>query len=252
MNSVDPDYEAIAAWFALQSDAVKTHSQIVDADLVGQPYMLHIDKNTPQVFTPMMPRSADKREDNTVGRVTVAPTLLGCYIGYNRANNDFWDGSKKDPEKEDNYRGGYDICLLPFQHCLKVDNTLVPDASISDEHWLVGYSEGTRAYQPEHVGKMFLTKVAAEAISGDRPTISITMFIEVVREQGFKFSPSIHLDKGHWKADVLWNHTTMPNVSKEGNFTVTRIDEDTYQKSKNYHAALLSYAVPPAPAFSRW
>ena len=116
MTSVNPDYEAIAEFMALQSDMVKTHSQIVDVDLVGQPYMLHIDKNTPKVFTPMMPRSADQREDNTTARITVAPTLIGCYIGYNRAHNDFLDGSKADPDSKDNYRGGYEICLLPFSH----------------------------------------------------------------------------------------------------------------------------------------
>lgn len=257
MTSVNPDYEAIAEFMALQSDSVRTNSQIVDADLVGQPYMLHIDKNTPKVFTPMMPRSADPREDNTIARITVAPTLIGCYIGYQRGHDNFLEGSKKDPEDTDSFRGGYEICLLPFQHCLKVNNTLVPDASLSGEHWLVGYTEETREYKPEHVGKVFVSKITQKAVSGDAPATFLTIYIEVKREQGFKFSPNIHMTPGYWKATVLWNAGEWPNCEKEGNFDVKHVSQEEYESAKHLSAAMLSMEsqqalMKKAPAFTRW
>lgn len=255
MESLNPDYEAMAEYFALQSDAVKTHSQIVDNDLVGQDYMLHIDMNTPKVFTPMMPRTADPREDNTTARVTVAPTLLGCYIGYNRAHQDFGKGSAPEQGDEDPYRGGYDICLLPFQHCLKIDDTLVPDATASGEHWLVGYNEATREYQPEHVGKVFVSKITQQAVSGEKPATLVTMYIQVVREAGFKFSPKVHLSKGYWKVQITWKNASLPRVDKEEAFEVNTISEEEWLETKKYSAALLSYRekiAGKAPSFYRW
>ena len=255
MQSVNPDYEAMAAFFALQSDLVKTHSQIVDVDLVGQSYMLHIDKNTPAVFTPMMPRSADHREDNTTARITVAPTLIGCFIGYNRAHQDFTEGSGAQDEG-DAYRGGYEICTLDFEHCLKVDNALVPDATASGEHWLVGYTEATRQYQPTPVGKVFVSKIAQKAVSGGRPNSFVTLYIEVKRKQGFKFSQNIHLDEGYWKAEVLWKDSALPQVDAEEDFVVKPISQADYEQAKKFSAALLSHETPKpvgkTPAFFGW
>lgn len=256
MESLNPDYEAMAKFLALQSDNVKTHSQIVDTDLVGQDYMLHIDKNTPSIFTPMMPRSADKREDNTVSRITVAPTLVGCYIGYNRAHDDFAAGSVQKGQN-DPYRGGYEICTLPFDHCLKPDDTLVPDASQSQEHWLVGYTEQTRQYQPEKVGKVFLTRVAQKAVSGQRPSTLVTMFIEVTREAGFKFSPNIHLMKGYHKAELHWDTVKLPSAVDQEHFHVRECHPGEYQEAKGLTAAFLSrhtakVPVGRVPAFTGW
>lgn len=256
MESLNPDYEAMKEFMALQSDNVKTHAEIVDTDLVGQEYMLHIDKNTPPVFTPMMPRSADKREDNTTARITVAPTLMGCYIGYNRAHDDFASGSVQKGEN-DPFRGGYEICTLPFQHCLKVDNTLVPDAQQSGEHWLVGYTEQTREYKPEKVGKVFVTRIAQKAVSGEKPTTLITMFIEVTREAGFKFSPHIHLNKGYHRAEVVWENAKLPSVMNEEHFVVRECHAGEYQEAKGLTAAFLARHVAKVPvgripAFSRW
>ncbi len=254
MDSVNPDYEAIAAWFALQSDNVQKNAAIVDADVVGQPFMLHIDKNTPEVFTPRMPPSADSREDGTCPRITVSPSLWACYVGYNRAHQDYLKGSGNPDKADDAFRGGSEICEQPFTHCLKVNKHLVPDAEKSQEHWLVAYTDETREYKPTHVGKVFVSRMISEARSGEKPTVQVTLYIQVEKKEGFKFSATQHLDWGWWKATCVWGKLDLPYSDREGGIQLEQIDEKQWVAAKNQSAALLSHVEPVGrkPAWAGW
>lgn len=249
------DYEAIAEWFALQSKKVRLNAKITDCGILGQNYMLHIDKNVPPKFIPMMPRSAAKTEDNTTPRVTVAPTLIGCYLGYARGDADFGVGSSPAVNKKDGYRGGYVISMLPFKHCLVPGSRLVYDAERSGEHWLVPYAKDSLEYPSSEVGKIFMTQIVQDAVSSAGPAISLTFYIEVTKPDGIPFSPSIHLPCGCHKAEVVWASESEQDCTKEQNFTVTKVSKEEFDRVKGRAASMLSHsdtALPPPPAFARW
>lgn len=246
------DYEDIRNWMELQSNEVKDNCVIVDSESMQQDYMLHIDKVMPDVFIPMMPRSAGKTENNTVARITVAPTLIGCIIGYARVEEDFLDGSDKEVRKQTDFKGGYEICTLSFKHAIKPSEKMVFDSSRSGEHWLVNYNEATREYVPEKIGKVFVSKVSYLARANKVPKPQFEIYIEVEKETGILFSPSITIKKGYHVAIVSFDRKSHPGSSnEEDNFTVVEIDKAQYDKAKRLSASLLSH-VENKPHYLKW
>ncbi|MDD2879743.1 MAG: hypothetical protein PHQ58_04855 [Rhodoferax sp.] len=246
------DYEDIRNWMALQSNEVKDNCVIVDSESMQQDYMLHIDKEMPKVFIPMMPRSAALTENNTVARITVAPTLIGCFIGYSRAEDDFMEGSHKNVIKAINFKGGYDICILPFRHAIQPSPKMVYDSKRSGEHWLVNYNEQTREYVPEKIGKLFVSKVSYLARTGNMPKPEFEIYIEVDKAEGILLSPSIHLKKGYHIATISFERKkNVGSSNEEDNFSVVEIDKESYDKVKRLSASLLSHAENK-PQYLKW
>lgn len=251
-NDTDSDKEDFYQWFSIQSKKVQTNARIVSAEEIDQDYMLHIDKKTPTKFVPMMPRSAAKNEDNTAARITVAPNLIGCLIGYARSEDDFLEGTDKLSIKHTEFRGGYDICELNFKHCLYPNEKLVFDSPRSQEHWLVSYNKSTLEYKPTKIGKMFVSKITYESRSGKPPVPTFELFIECHKEDGIKFSPNIHLHKGFYKATVIFDRVVHPgSVDEEDSFKVEAISASEYNKAKQLSAAMLSHQ-DKVPKYLNW
>lgn len=248
----DTDREDFYQWFSTQSKEVQANSKIVSAGEVGQDYMLHIDKQTPAKFIPMLSRRAGKTENNTVPRITVSPTLVGCLIGYAAAENDTINGTLKEENNETKFRGGYDICELRFKHCLCPNSKLVYDASRSQEHWFVSYNKQTQEYAPVKIGKMFASKLTYEPVSGGMPAVTFEMYVEVHKEEGIKLSPNIHLDKGFYCAIIKFENKEHPgSVSEEHLFKVNSISAGEYNKAKQLSAAMLSHQ-DKVPKYLNW
>lgn len=246
------DYEEIQKWISLQSKEVRDNSLIVDCVNLKQNFMLHIDKETPKVFVPMMPRSASLTENNTAARITVAPNLVGCFIGYARAETDFLAGSASDVIKSTQFKGGYSICSLPFTHAIFPAPKLVYDSKRSNEHWLVTYNQQTLEYVPEKIGKLFVSKVTYLAETGKLPSPEFEIYIEVNKPSGILFSPSIHLKAGYHKTVVSFERKKHPgSTNEEDNFEVTEISKQEYDKVKKLSAAMLS-RDDTAPHFLKW
>jgi hypothetical protein len=111
--------KSIQDFIGLQCRGVRDNVNIVTSDQLGRNYMLRIDKKLPDVFYPNMPKSADPRENDSCPRITCAPTLLGCMIGYFRMESDITAGSLPDESGYHAFFGGYYISKLPFDACLK-------------------------------------------------------------------------------------------------------------------------------------
>jgi hypothetical protein len=248
----DSDDEDFYKWFSTQSKETQSNSRIVSADELGQDYMLHIDKQTPVTFVPMLPRSAAKSENNTTARITVAPSLIGCLIGYARAESDLMDGTRKSSIENTGFRGGYDICELPFKYCLFPNDKLVFDAARSQEHWLVSYNKETLEYAPTKIGKMFVSKITYVAITDNLPKPTFEIYIEIHKEPGIKFSPNIYLNKGFHKAIVSFERLEHSgSIDEEKNFALTSIDSIEYNKHKQLSAAMLSESNK-VPKYLNW
>lgn len=236
-------------WFTVQSKRAQSNSAIVTPELLGQDYMLHIDKNTPSKFIPMMPRSAGSSEDNTVARVTVAPTLIGCIMGYARAEYDFQHQGQQDAKSKDKYRGGYEICELKFTYCLKPNEKLVYDAVVTGEHWLVCYNKNTMAYIPTKVGEMFIKSINYENVGDKYPRADITFYVSIIKEDGFMLTSDIKLDKGQYT--VTYSEKDMKEDGTFDKVTYSNITVGEYNTAKSLCASLLQY-TDGAPKYSAW
>lgn len=251
-DTLDADKEDFYRWFSIQSKRVQANSKIVSVDQLGQDYMLHMDKQMPGKFIPMLSRRAGGSEDNTTPRVTVAPNLIGCWIGYASAEDDILKGTDKEDFDYTKFKGGYEICELKFKHCLYPNKKLVYDSERSQEHWLVSYNKETLEYKPKKIGKVFASRVTYNATSGQLPEATFELYIEVQKEGGIKFSPKIHLDKGFHRAFVTFDNKENPgSVKEEDRFKVEAIGIGEYKKHKQLSAALLSHS-DKVPKYLNW
>lgn len=251
MNEVQ-GFEDIKKFLSLQSKAVQENCLIVDPDTMGAPYSLHIDKNTPAVFVPRMPTSAMDSENDSCPRVTVACTLLGCYIGYFRGEDDIAKGSKRYEGDTDHYRGGYVISKLAFDYALKPNENMVPDALRSEELWLVPYDQKHSEYKPVVLGKAFVSFVGYSPVSGEKPIIDITMWVEVQATEGMLLTKKILLGAGYHKVSVQWDGIHTRDINDDHNVIVASVDVDTYQQAKNLHAAMLEHDIAKRPSYLSW
>jgi hypothetical protein len=242
MTEENKDLGLFMDWFSLQSKAVQKNATIVSADELGQNYMLHIDKNTPKVFIPMMPKSAAGSENATVARITVAPHIQGCITGYARVENDFLDSGIKKVSK-DPFRGGYDICILEFEHCLKPNANLVYDAKRSQEHWLVSYRPDLIQYKPKKIGKFFVKELTFKRESSEKIAESYLQgYLEHNYAPGIYYTPTTLINAGYhrlsWKIEDPHINNRLENFS---NFSVVQCTKEEYEREKSLTAALLSY-----------
>jgi hypothetical protein len=257
-QELEEDYREILDWFLIQSKNFQKNAKILSAKQHGQNFMLHIDKNTPKVFLPQMPRSASWKEDNTVGRVTVAPTLAGCGHGYARVESDFMDGTNPefvDPGtgRKDPYRGGYDICAIEFEHCIAPNGSLVFDEPRTNERWLVTYNKKTMQYKPVKIGKLFFTSALLQAAkSGDKvqmPGFNMSGYLWHEKAEGIYLVEGKLLPPGHYKVNMHWDEPGEYKSENPSNHTFVKISAGEFEKNKNLHAALLSES---APKFMSW
>ena len=240
MESFEQNQSDIANWLSMQSRRVQAESVIVNSEDLGQNFMLHIDKKSPKVFIPQMPRRASDSENNTTARVTVAPTLLGCLIAYASADTEFRMGSSKQMARDYNFRGGYEINEIEFTHCIRPSSKLVYDADDTQEHWLVNFNKDNIHYKNRFIGKVFISSIASQAVSGDSPKTVLTLYIEHQKPEGIRFSPKIHLKPGYYKAVLSFENDYARDMNNEKDFKVKQINENEYNEVKGLSASMLS------------
>lgn len=191
-------------------------------------------------FTPGVTRRTGNRENRSVPRVSTAPTLLGCFIGYCAARGDFMFNSTK---ADKTYHHGWYLYRIPFEFALKPEPKLLYDQLNSDEHWLVTASEDTREYKADIVAKCFYGQITFKARTGKSPTPVTTMYVQVF-DESVPFGQTTVLTKGCWRIEGPdpSNHVEFWKDDEE--YTVTNIDQGEWVKVKKISADLLSYAPP--------
>lgn len=234
--------EEIIDWLLLQNKKAKDNLVIKSGQEVGSLY--HIDKNKPTKFFPQMPRSAAASEDNTIARVTVAETLIGCLMGYARIERDF-HYRKEYSKGKDPFKGGYVISEIDYQYCGIPNTKLVYDAELTGEKWLFTYSKETLQFIPREIGKVFVTKLEYIGNS-DYPTLNVTCYVDIQKETGMLLTSDLKLAHGYWKIQFSEFGKHAFNTSK--NLVVKKVSASEYEDAKKLNAALLSNA----PIFVNW
>lgn len=253
---IDIDFDDMKAFLALQSKEVQGNCTIVTPATMGCAHALHIDKITPAVFVPRMPKSAADTENDSCARVTVAGTLLGCYIGYYRGESDFIRGPVRTNENGEGFLGGYSISRLKFDHALKPNQHLVFDAERSEELWLVAYNQQNSQYVPEQIGKMFVTHVSYSKGSGDAPKCTVRFCVENNDSLGMWLTKDKLLEVGFWEIEATWDNIQARTIElADCHLSIAKLDKDSYERSKTLTAAFLSRhadALPTKPDFLNW
>lgn len=232
-------YQDVLDWFLIQSKAVQRNSKIVSREDSGYATMLHIDKNMPKLFVPRMPRSAVDSENDTTARITVAPTLLGCFLAYQRGVNDFFTGSRPD-KTNDQFRGGYDICELDFDFYIEPNEKLVHDAPSTGEKWLVSYDKKTLQYKPSKIGKIFVSQVTAIAQSGRVPKLKMVVYAWHESSRDMLLTENVPLSAGYYRLEFDMSHAYHVDVEQIENLNHVAITQGEWNSVKGYSAALLS------------
>lgn len=253
---IDIDFDDMKNFLELQSNEVQSNCTIVTPETMGCTHALHIDKTTPNVFVPRMPKSASSEENDSCARVTVAGTLLGCYIGYYRGEADFIRGVTKSNDDVEGFLGGYSICRLDFNHALKPNQSLVFDAERSEELWLVAYNQQNVKYVPKIIGKMFVTHLEYSKGSGVAPKCAIKFCVENNDSLGMWLTRDKLLDVGYWAIEATWDNIQARTIElADCHLGITKLDKDSYERSKSLTAAFLSRhadALPSKPEYLSW
>lgn len=248
----------IENWFQMQAKEVQKNSRIVSKEEVGT-VMLHIDKNMPKNFIPRFPASAGDTENRTCSRITVAPTILGCCIGYSRIEIDFMDGPNKKISK-DPYRAGYDLSVIDYSFAIEPNKKLVFDQLRSEEHWLVSYNKETVTYKPLLIGKLFFTQLVYNAAkTSDKiqmPCATMKGYLYHEYQDGIMFKKDCKIMPGYYEIELFFEDPGNYDIyEKNENHRILPISKGKYEEAKNTHASMLSfhqYAELKKLKFSNW
>lgn len=222
---------------------VKKNTKILTPENSGQSNMYHIAKTKMKQLVPNISRRANMKEDNTVARIHVAPTLLGCFIGYAAIKNDADSQPPMSPSEKDKtnpWFGGYYLYTIPFDYALKPNRKLVPDADVSDECWLISYNKDTSVYTPISINKIVFTYMESHAESRGRYISHIYYMVEV-GEFGLHITDGQFLEKGYYKFRFTDSFTLYPKPNLYNTIDeVEPISASEFTNAKRTHTTLLS------------
>ena len=224
-------------FLSLLPDKVKKGTKIVTSEQLGMKHLLHISTNGKiKEFTPFITQRSANNEDRTVPRISTAPTLLGCLIGYCAATTDF----QYPLDENRSYKGGWYIYGIPFEKAIKPAANLLWDQRYSDEHWLVTYNEDTRHYKPVILGKVFYKEIVSVARTGKMPFKKVTMLVEVNSDEPLKFGANVSLTKGYWEITGDEPSNNVESWKHDKEYAVKEISKAEYSGIKKLSADMLS------------
>ncbi|MDD2819129.1 MAG: hypothetical protein PHN51_10120 [Candidatus Nanopelagicales bacterium] len=223
----------------LPSDIRKNLEVITPKDL-GQDFFLHLSR-TRMDKTAYRPRIGTRQaisEDRMVPRITVAPTLYGCYLGHGSLHFNTTDYKNPNMYDSDNIKPGLYINRLSFEYALKPTKKLVYDADVTDEHWLVAYSKDTAEYTSENIGKLFVSQMVQIPVAGQRTQNYLTLFVELTDDKPIPLKSDTTLPIGYHKL------TDVPGPENKdilkAKIQISPISRSEFNAEKKDRIALLS------------
>ncbi len=235
------DVEACEAHIVSFRNGVGKNVQVVGPEELGQEFLYHISIDPGiKKFVPQLTQRSAPKEDRSVPRVSVAPTIIGCILGYQKDRFDWEEGryNKK-------WRDGWYIYGFRNEVSIKPSVKILFDADFTDERWLVPYKPEKWQYPAEIIGKYFYRSVNARQLNGKYKKV-IEMFFEVSKGATVRIKDDVVLSEGFWAFDYGrwvegWDKGEIENLRK--------LDATEWKKVKGATAELLSYQEPPS---ARW
>jgi hypothetical protein len=222
---------------------------VVGAEELPGPLM-HVSTNhVIKGFVPSVTQRTGNNENRSVARVSTAPSLLGCLIGYVQGwNNFYWPDEKKNGDLLQRmivYRFDTPLSLVP-------NTKLLFDQKQSDERWLVAYSADTQTYVPIKTARCFYKDVLLIGRPGKLPFKVMTLLVEVL-EDTLLFSKNIKLTKGYWEIKGPEPTSNVKSWDSDKQYIVKQISKADfdYVPPNNYMASMEDWLKNP-PTFMDW
>jgi hypothetical protein len=235
MSKKDFETTPLAEW----ADTIKPNviSNLVPINIEERGVALHIDNHVVKEFYPMVSRRLMDIEDNTVPRVTVAATLLGCIVGYGyngiieHFNNK--DITKKIKDGRGTYVGAYYIHEIPYDWAVAPNNKLVPDADRTDEFWLVNYGKDHSTYPATVVGQFFLKRNTTEIEKDGSMVVLSDIYLEYKGSRKLAVKKGMYVENGYYKITIFSKALRENNELKPyANFDKTQVDVTELSRSE--------------------
>lgn len=230
----------LKTYLNIQHTRVRDGVEVVDTKTLTYP-LLHISTNhNIKEFIPSVTRRTAKNEDRSMPRVSVAPSLLGCFIGYVIG----WDAFYWPEQKGKKLLQDWVVYGFETPYALKPNVKLLYDQKLSDEHWLVGYSQDTQVYKPVKLAKGFYKEARLIARPNMTPLAIVTILIHVYDEP-ILFAEGIVLTKGYWKIEgpeplyaKNWKESKLYKVAQ------TNRNEFSFHTLRNNQIATEDFELP--------
>lgn len=228
------------AWMALQPTAIRNRLMVRSHAEAGDMFHMSVD-GTIKRFTPYVTRRTGHRENTSIPRVSVAPSIMGCYIGYAAAMTDYMWGEWG--KGKDKWKGGWYLYRIPYEYCIRPHVKELYDVEDTAEHWLVGYSPETVHYTPELVGSMIPVEMTHRARDGRVPEVHQVLLVEVLIDE-VCFAGTKVLSKGYWRISgpEMARHGVLV---KHDDYRIEKITVAEWATAKKLCADMLSL-TPPA------
>lgn len=248
MSEVNAGAALLEDFFKLHPADLRRKVRIVTPDVLGQTHMLHISKDpTIKVFKPNVTRRAAHREDRSVPRVCVAPSLVACMYGYssilyeysNDINTTYYSG-----DKNVKWNGGWVIYGLPYHVALFPNEQLVPQGPSSDEHWLVTYDENSAQFKPVMMGDFYVESVMQTHVKGRKQSV-VELMVRVTHPEGLFLDQQHMLEPGCWNVRVR-NFDSVDGVAGRGTMDLARITDEQYDTRRKLSLSAEVYRPPSA------
>ena len=226
--------------YELIAPSVRKNTTIVTPETLGQNVFYHIAKTKMKALVPNVSRKAAPSENNTVPRVHVAPTLLGCIAGYTSLFNDAFYLYPTDKKTSNTWLGGCYIYTIPFEYALKPNSRLLYDAKVSDEHWLITYSKDTITYGPSYVTKMIVVALRSNSFYNGSIIRELDILIEV-SASGVHLNKKTYVEGGYYKCTLIYESTYKDDKEsyKWKIDNIESISVGEFRSIKKIHAAML-------------
>ena len=229
---------------------VRNNVKIVLPEDIDQDFMHHIAIQKFKEMVPNISKRAASGEDNTLPRVHVCPTLVGCMQGYGSVNFHVYDSANTKTKANDVYKGYLNIYKIPFKACLKPGKRMVFDANETNEHWLVKYNSRTDTYPATIIGRLVPTSVTVTPVKDSDPIEDIGLVVEVFGKDNIVLDKKNTLKKGYWSIFVRDDKSK----AKIECLDVQELAESVYRDIISTKIAMegLSEDIFKKPAYSTW
>lgn len=240
-SSLGTDLDLMHDFLERAAPRVQKNVSIVESSELKYPYLLHVngDKN-PKYIPRIGFRQADD-EDRTTPRITAAPTLVGCLIGYSMLYWNFIEAAVTDKNSNIvDWKGGVYLYKLPFKVALKPNSKLVYDQVATDEHWLVSYKPGEVEYPRERIGKLVIAAINSIAVDAAKRDHTFELFLEL--NENISLNNSTSLEPGYYH--ILYTENRNVTWRTKDSCQVTKISKEDFLEKKRVVADRLSIQNP--------
>lgn len=250
MTTINIDKEELKRYLQQLRPEVAENLKIVTPGDMNNGVVYHIAQSRQKEMFPFISKRQAPSEDNTVPRVHVCASLIGCFRGYATMVETSLStapiASKEDKRKGEHksfvdYKGGYYIHELQTPVALAPSKKLVPDVESSEELWLVTYNELTKSYPSKVIGKLILCEIQFVPEAGQYPHITTKYAIEVSSIGGLKLDKRKFLGKGYWMVETV-NDKLVKHYA---------IEKEKFNEIKEFSANLLDRR-DELPSFLKW